>query len=217
MIGVSVMDKNWCVYRHTFPDRRVYIGITSDEPQKRWNNGIGYRHHARLFHEIVCYGWYNIDHEILIEGLDEKAAKSEEKRLIQETPYHLLLNTIHATPPVTGAEKDEEMHKEFGRGDPLLLGARFAVHCETDWKDRYKRPDGLPPFSVKIYQHCVVLVYFCIKEDVLSTYEYRIDIPASVAKYSELREYLMQGVVGTWITEKHDPLPEGWQRQLAST
>lgn len=32
----------YCVYKHTTPNGKVYIGITSKNPLKRWNNGIGY-------------------------------------------------------------------------------------------------------------------------------------------------------------------------------
>lgn len=32
----------WCVYIHTSPSGKKYIGITSQNPQKRWQNGKGY-------------------------------------------------------------------------------------------------------------------------------------------------------------------------------
>lgn len=38
------MDDNYTVYRHTSPSGKVYIGITSMNPEKRWGkNGYGYR------------------------------------------------------------------------------------------------------------------------------------------------------------------------------
>ena len=33
----------YCVYMHTCPKGRVYIGITRNNPLKRWQNGTGYR------------------------------------------------------------------------------------------------------------------------------------------------------------------------------
>lgn len=35
-------NNNWCLYRHTTPSGKVYIGITSYKPEYRWNNGRGY-------------------------------------------------------------------------------------------------------------------------------------------------------------------------------
>jgi len=207
---------DWCVYKHTFPDGRTYIGITSDDPENRWNDGFGYRHHGKLFYEIVCHGWYNIKHEILISGLDEKTAKSEERRLIRETPYEMTLNTIHAIPPaVVKAEKEDVIHKEFESGDPMSLGAYFQVHYNGDWRDKYKRDGDLPPFSIKIYSDYAVLMYFRIKDDIFSTYEYRIDVPADVITYSDLRQFLLENKGGTWITEKDDPLPSDWKERFA--
>lgn len=33
-------SKAWIVYRHTSPSGKVYIGITSDLPKRRWGNGM---------------------------------------------------------------------------------------------------------------------------------------------------------------------------------
>lgn len=31
---------NYCVYKHTSPSGKVYVGITKLKPKYRWNNGI---------------------------------------------------------------------------------------------------------------------------------------------------------------------------------
>lgn len=33
---------NYCVYKHTSPSGKVYVGITELKPKYRWNNGKGY-------------------------------------------------------------------------------------------------------------------------------------------------------------------------------
>lgn len=33
----------YCVYKHTFPNNKVYIRNTSVNPVKRWENGYGYK------------------------------------------------------------------------------------------------------------------------------------------------------------------------------
>ena len=35
--------REYSVYKHTFPNGKVYIGITKQNPLKRWRNGTGYK------------------------------------------------------------------------------------------------------------------------------------------------------------------------------
>ena len=38
------VEKTYCVYKHTSPSGKVYIGMTcKDPPEKRWSNGNGYK------------------------------------------------------------------------------------------------------------------------------------------------------------------------------
>ena len=73
----------WSVYKHTTPDGRVYIGTTSVDPKVRWNYGYGYRN-VPFFEAVLEFGWNNIEHEILCDGLMETDAFELEKRLIAE-------------------------------------------------------------------------------------------------------------------------------------
>lgn len=57
--------KNYCVYKHTSPSNKVYIGITSQEPERRWKNGNGYKKNLYFTKAIKKYGWDNFAHEIL--------------------------------------------------------------------------------------------------------------------------------------------------------
>lgn len=73
---------NYLVYKHTFPNGKVYIGITSNEPNKRWKNGFGYIAQKKMFSSIVKYGWDNIKHEILYKNLNKQQAFKIEEELI---------------------------------------------------------------------------------------------------------------------------------------
>ena len=75
-------DKKYCAYKHTAPNGKVYIGITSQNPVTRFKRGRGYDHNEHFKRAIQSYGWDNIKHEVLIEGLSRKEAIAEEKRLI---------------------------------------------------------------------------------------------------------------------------------------
>lgn len=75
---------NWTVYKHTSPDGRVYIGITSRDPQTRWANGNGYSGNEYFSRAIHKYGWDSFSHEILCTGLTKENAELMEIQLIAE-------------------------------------------------------------------------------------------------------------------------------------
>ena len=72
---------NICIYRHIFPNGKVYIGQTCQKPEHRWNNGKGYTS-PFIFNAINKYGWDNIEHQILFSNLDQLNADIIEEDLI---------------------------------------------------------------------------------------------------------------------------------------
>jgi group I intron endonuclease len=75
------MDKNYCVYEHIFPNGKKYIGISSDV-EKRWRNGKGYETQPKIARAINKYGWENVTHNIIINGISKEQAETLEKYLI---------------------------------------------------------------------------------------------------------------------------------------
>lgn len=75
---IPLQDRKWCVYKHTSPSNKVYIGITSLKPTKRWANGLGYRTQLVMWNAIKKYGWDNFKHEILEYDLSYSEALSKE-------------------------------------------------------------------------------------------------------------------------------------------
>ena len=73
---------NISIYRHIFPNDKVYIGQTCQKPEYRWNNGNGYKTSPFIFNAINKYGWDNIEHEILFSNLDQLNADIIEEDLI---------------------------------------------------------------------------------------------------------------------------------------
>lgn len=73
----------WTVYKHTAPNGKVYIGITGNKVKNRWKNGHGYKEQI-FYRAIKKYGWENINHEILFEGLTKKQACEMEQHLIEK-------------------------------------------------------------------------------------------------------------------------------------
>ena len=74
---------NWCVYMH---ENRVngkkYIGITSQKPTRRWNNGNGYSQNAHFYAAIQKHGWDAFRHDLLFTDLTQEEAERLEVELI---------------------------------------------------------------------------------------------------------------------------------------
>lgn len=75
---------NYKVYIHIFPNNKVYIGITKQKPENRWNNGRGYKNNDYLVNAILKYGWDNIEHKILYNNLSKEEAEQKEIYLIKK-------------------------------------------------------------------------------------------------------------------------------------
>lgn len=75
----------WMVYKHTAPDGKVYIGITSQSLQNRYlKNGTGYRNNKDLDDAIRMQGWENFKHEIMDANLTREEALEVEDTLIDQ-------------------------------------------------------------------------------------------------------------------------------------
>ena len=74
----------FCVYKHTCPNGKVYIGITCRKPKERWCNGYGYMNNAHFYNAILKYGWNNIQHDILYSDLTQVEAEQKEIELIKQ-------------------------------------------------------------------------------------------------------------------------------------
>lgn len=78
------MNKTYCVYIHTNTiNNKKYIGQTSKKPEKRWNNGEGYKTSIKFYNAIQKYGWESFTHEIIATNLSLEEANFLEASLIQ--------------------------------------------------------------------------------------------------------------------------------------
>ena len=83
------MNDNFCVYIHTSPSGKRYIGITGQKPERRWRkNGLGYKDHTYFWNAICRYSWDNFKHEIVASNLTKEEAeqmKAADLKTPQET------------------------------------------------------------------------------------------------------------------------------------
>jgi len=62
-MGLLMKDNSYCVYIHTSPSGKMYVGITGKEPERRWGiNGNNYMLDKCFWKAIQKYGWENIRH-----------------------------------------------------------------------------------------------------------------------------------------------------------
>lgn len=79
------MNNIWKLYKHTNKtNKKVYIGITSWNLEKRWNKGMGYKRCPYFYRAIQKYGWDNFEHEIIFENLSKEDALRLEIEYIQK-------------------------------------------------------------------------------------------------------------------------------------
>lgn len=86
---VGINDSLYKVYLLTFPNNKVYIGITSQNEKNRWKKGDGYIDNTLMYNDILKYGWINIKTNILYKDLSHEEAREKEKELIIHYKSHL--------------------------------------------------------------------------------------------------------------------------------
>lgn len=76
-------ERKYCVYMHISPSDKRYIGMTGQDPKKRWGNGKCYKENSYLSRAIEKYGWDNFQHVILEKNLTMEEAQIKEIELIE--------------------------------------------------------------------------------------------------------------------------------------
>ena len=78
-------EKSYTIYMHkNKTNGKVYIGQTSQIPERRWQNGYGYIENKYFYRAIQKYGWKDgFEHIILFENLSLDEANEKEIELIK--------------------------------------------------------------------------------------------------------------------------------------
>lgn len=103
--------KTYIVYKHQSRiTGKVYIGITCQNPIKRWGAGNNYRGCLHFYAAILKYGWDSFDHIILYDSLSKDEAITIEKTLIVH--YKSLGISYNITEGGEGVIKDCRVSEE---------------------------------------------------------------------------------------------------------
>lgn len=136
----------YCVYRHTFPNGKVYVGLTCQNPLDRWQGGYGYKNQRLMFNAIKKYGWENIQHEIILDGLTLSEAHEKE---IEWISYHRSNERLFGYNVSSGGESgnghtvSKEVREKIGaahRGKRLSSEHREKLRLSHLGKKRGKVP-----------------------------------------------------------------------------
>ena len=135
------MDNKWTVYIHINKiNGKKYVGITSQNPEKRWGtNGCKYRK-GYFRNAINKYGWNSFQHDIVATNLCETDAKIIEKKLIEvlntKAPngYNLTLGGDGALGYSPTQETKCKMSKASKEKWRLLISQRKAQVCLLVWQ-----------------------------------------------------------------------------------
>ena len=172
---------NWSVYKHTFPDDRVYIGITSLSPDDRWKEGFGYESQSKFFREIVKVGWDNIKHEIVASGLSEQSARKMERELIAQEADRVL-NVQHRQ------GVDLSWSKGIVNVDVPSVRHRKLAKFNDIWLNKVRYDDTVP-YRWEIGNENMELSYVTMNGNIVTHTVLQIPIPLNIC-YRDLYDYL---------------------------
>lgn len=130
---------SYTVYLHTFPNGKRYVGITCQDVKRRWRDGKGYEGQV-VYGAILKYGWNNVKHEILFDGLTKEQAEEEEKALIKryDTTSHANGYNVEIGGNATGKVSDESKRKNSESHKGLMAGEKHW-HYGQHWSDEVKK------------------------------------------------------------------------------
>ena len=124
----GLLLNTYCVYKHTSPSGKVYIGITKKKPSYRWVNGLGYKSSPHFWSAIQKYGWENFKHEVLFTGLSCDEACAMEQKLIAQ---YKATDRLYGYNEKAGGQKGSSLNESAKKKISDATKAFYASHPET--------------------------------------------------------------------------------------
>lgn len=183
MLGDTKTEKDFCVYVHTNKiNGKKYVGVTSQDPKKRWNEGKGYTpRQPHMYNAIQKWGWDNFEHEILISGISAEEAGLIEQELIKEWRLQDSKCGYNAqSGGLTNATLSEEIKEKIRKANK---GRSFTEEHRKKISEARKNK----PLSDKQLEHIAKLKYF--NEGKQFTEEHK--------------QHLSEALTGREFTEEH--------------
>ena len=157
---------DYSVYKHILPKEisgkdndMIYIGITCQEPKKRWQNGKGYKNNQYFTNAINKYGWINFEHEILYMDLTKEEAEQKEIELvahyrsdIREFGYNIDHGgNSYGKHSGETKQKMRENHADFSGVNHPMYGKTLSKETKRKIgeknKEKYSTPENHPMYG----------------------------------------------------------------------
>lgn len=131
------MSPNYKVYVHTFPNGKKYVGLTMQDVAKRWENGGGYKKCPKMWNALQKYGWNNVEHEVVAEGLTKEEAEALEIELIAR--YDSIRNGYNADRGgnTTGTHSDETRAK-ISEANKGKHSTPFTEERKAEYSEKFR-------------------------------------------------------------------------------
>ena len=129
-------SRNYTVYIHTSPSSKHYVGITCLTTNQRWrSDGSGYKRNGYFWKAICRWGWENITHRIIAEGLSEEAAKQIEIDFIRVLDTK---NPSRGYNLTLGGDGSMGYHHSDAAKHKMRIG-HLGMTCSKETRDKMSR------------------------------------------------------------------------------
>lgn len=182
-------EKRYCVYKHTFPNGRVYIGITNRNPLDRWQGGNGYKGHDEMYADILEYGWKNIRHEILDEGLNRQKAMDAEKKYIKEHEQKHRGSTYNIQNTSENLVYESFMDRPVNEISATHYKDNFLRKIDSWFDDNEYFPDGMYHDCIMNQDRLLFRTKMSMRDNKIYCTEIIFEYPQSGMKFKELRDW----------------------------
>ena len=121
-------------------NNKAYIGQTCQTLDKRWGNGVCYKHSPYFYSAIQKYGWDNFDHIIWADNLTQDRANSMEKKLIA------LFNTTNREFGYNcraGGDNSRHLQESIEK----IRLAKKGHTVSEEWKEKIKQINSKPVYQ----------------------------------------------------------------------
>lgn len=198
-------ENTWSVYRHTFPDGKVYIGKTKEQPEERWGKyGKNYQGQSKVFNAILAFGWNNTKHEVLFDGLTAEEASRKEYELIRESDksggsgnYNVAMAKHEPTCKQTLRGDDAVITKES-----LRINGKYVSEMSDAFYDRMMKKYGVAPFGLRFEEEQVVFEIWKEADGGYEFYEYGAKYPMDGMTFAEAKKWLAECDDGAEVIKK---------------
>ena len=152
MENIKENSKRYCVYAHiNNENQKIYIGITSQKPEKRWINGKGYFKNTYFTNAIQKYGWDNFDKYIIYQTDIKIKDKIEINNILSEKEIYFI-NLFQTT--------NEELGYNKTKGGDGIVGSRHSEEFKSymskimtgEGNSMYGKTLGKNPRAIPIVQ-----------------------------------------------------------------